>query len=189
MRGYNVNQETLYTLFCWLLLATTILMTLLALRRIAITAIELSRFFGTIQGRRLHKIQDKYTEEMDRIGKEIEPLFELWWNDAGRKTAEASPRLYDSVGLPGDVSQLPKEVQAFAKVQALKKASSEALEFAVHLATTAGHNAYIRELRRVDNKTADELAAGYEEHIEEHRSGLAKLNIDVDDFERRFAAA
>lgn len=189
MRGLLVNQALLEVLLIWLLIASAIWMTTLALRQIAINVKAIRKLVGTIKEGRVHTFHKKLENHVELIGKEVEPIFELWWADIGKKTAENSPSLIDNLNLPFDISQLPEQVQAIIKAQALARAADSVREFAVHLATTANHLAFIQEVRRVSSTMADEVRAEYDEHIEAHRSELVRLGIDIDDFERRFTSS
>jgi len=189
MRGLLVNQALLEVLLIWLLIASAIWMTSLALRQIATNVLAVSKLIGTVKEGRVHTFHKKLEDHVELIGKEVEPIFELWWADIGKKTAENSPSLIDNLNLPFDVSQLPEQVQAIMRAQALLRAEDSVREFAVHLATTANHLAFMQEVRRVSSKMADEVRAEYDEHLEAHRSELIRLGIDVDDFERRFTTS
>lgn len=184
-----MSQETLHGLLGWFLIVASIWMTCLALQQVALLALRLVRTIRTLSGRRLNKIKQKFSDEEDRIGEEVEPMFELWWSEIGKKIVENSPSLYENVVLPPGIDEIPEQVKAMVAGPALHFISQSAQEFAIHLASKPSHDAFIEEVRRIDSKMAASYLEQYEMHLDEHRSQLADLGINIAEFEAQFSAA
>ena len=137
--------------------------------------------------RRVEKFADAFALEADRIRLEIEPKFDLWWNEIGKSVIKNNAGIYEKLGLPVDFEELSEHQKSHITRQAQDIVSSAALEFAVHLANKPAHDAFIKDVRQVDKRQADVYQTEFETHMEHHRSKLAGLGIDTSEFESEFA--
>ena len=185
-----MSQETLNGLFGWLLIAAAIWMSLLVLHQIGLTTLRVIRTVRTLSRRRLDKIKQRFNDEEERISEEVEPKFDFWWNETGKKVVQTSPTLYENVLMPPgmDVDEIPEQLKAMIAGPVLNIISSNAQEFAVHLASKSVHESFIAEIRRINTKLADDYMEKHEKHLANHRSELADLGIDIDEFEAQFSA-
>jgi flagellar motor switch protein FliG len=182
-----MSQETLYTLFGLLLIALLVFVGGLAIEKVASIISQINQAIRLSTRRRLESMNDTFRKEVDRMRTEIEPKFDLWWSETGKKVIESNKGVYAKLGLPIDFSELPELEQSMISHQTLDTVSEEALKFAVHVANQPAHNTFIKEVRRVSNAQAEAFQEEYQMHMERHRRGLAGLGIDVDEFEAQFS--
>lgn len=184
-----MSNAVLSYLFGYLLIIAIATMAIVFLRQFRGALTEAFTSLHRRREHKLHKITKNFEREQEEIGEGVDPMFELWWGEIGKKSIEDSPGLLGNVELPVDPSLLPREFTEMIKHQALHIAEDDIREFAVHLAAKQAHQKFIEQVRHIDKVTADRFNEEYEKHVESHRKRLDMLGLKVDDFEQRFTTA